>query len=38
MNSFGFLGATFFDYYLNPWSDLRFALDTVLSHVLPCRR
>jgi len=35
MNSFGFLGATVFDYYLNPRSDLRISLDTVLSRVLP---
>ena len=33
----GFAGATVFDYYLNPWNDLRTALDTTLSRVLLVR-
>ena len=33
MDSFGFPNATLFD-YLNPWSDLRIALDDILPHML----
>ena len=33
MDSFGFPDATLFD-YLNPWSDLRIALDDILPHML----
>jgi len=37
MESFGFPGATVFD-YLNPWSDLRIALDRILPRVMKAMR
>ena len=37
MESFGFPGATLFD-YLNPWSDLRIALDKALPRMIKAMR